>query len=69
MPFIVAAKEVAFETPPVAVAVAFAVPPSIALEVAVALADPLMPRNWPKENCPPLQKWRFWHARLAFGTA
>jgi hypothetical protein len=42
LPFIVVAKELAFEKlPPAAVAVACAVPPSIAIEVAVALAIPL----------------------------
>jgi hypothetical protein len=52
LPLIVVAEELAFaapamdEAPPVAAAVAFAVPPSIAVEVAVALAVP--PVNWPR---------------------
>jgi hypothetical protein len=53
LPFIVAAKELAFVEPlnagpPVAVALAFAGPPSIAVAVAVAFAGPVMPVKHPK---------------------
>jgi hypothetical protein len=63
LPLIVVADELAFAAtepkllPPVAVAIALAVPPSIAVEVAVALADPAMkvqPKVPQNENEPPV---------------
>jgi hypothetical protein len=55
----VAAKELAFAEPeekvlPVAVAVAFAVPPNIAVEVAVAFAGPLITVPKKVEMLPPV---------------
>jgi hypothetical protein len=45
LPLMVVADELANAGTPVAVAVAFALPPSIAVEVAVAFADPELPKN------------------------